>query len=51
MACLHYTPSQDSKIQLGGYYLDAPEIKNIQKNVVNGNVFILSKFSFYSLSS
>ena len=51
MACLHYTPSQDSKIQLGGYYLGALEMKNIQKNVANGNFFILSKFSFYSLLS
>ena len=45
MTCLHCTPSQDLKIQLGSYSLAVIEMKNIQKNVVNGKFFISNKFS------
>ena len=31
MACLHYTPSQDLKVQLGSYYLAALERKSIKR--------------------
>ena len=49
MVCLHYTPIQDLKIQLGRYYLAAIEMKSIQKKLVNEKFFMPNKFSFYSL--
>ena len=49
MVCLHYTPIQDLKIQLGRYYLAAIEMKSIQKKVGKWEILYAKQISFLQL--